>query len=197
MNVSLFRAPQKRVGWTSCYTAVLATVLFYSLLFTTALVHAQAGLTAFPTAGQDDKRQKIDRFQCHEMAVGGSGINPHRTTVETGYDYKRKPAPGRDGYFGQARVGEGGLAFDATGGAAVGAMGGAIIGGVGAGAGVGLVAGPLLGVVNRFRWDKELADYYRKTAAQRKDEKELIVIRTEKYRRIWATCMRGRNYEVQ
>ena len=32
---------------------------------------------------------------------------------------------------------------------------------------------------------------------ERKDEKELIVVRTEKYRRIWAGCMKGRKYEVR
>jgi hypothetical protein len=175
-------------------TAVFVLVGLW-LLANAPMLSAQAGLQAHALANQDQKQHETDRFQCHEWAVGQSGINPNRTTVQTGYDYKRPAAPDRDGYFGQAAVGEGGVVVDAAGGAVAGVAGGLIVGSGAAAAGV--VAGTLFGVVRRFSWDQEQANYRQQLAARQATEKDLIIARTEHYRRAWATCMQSRKYEVR
>ena len=39
-------------------------------------VRAQAGLFAYPSAGQPEAQQRQDRFECHEWAVGQTGFDP-------------------------------------------------------------------------------------------------------------------------
>ncbi|MGE0387154.1 MAG: hypothetical protein AB7Q97_20720 [Gammaproteobacteria bacterium] len=124
---------------------------------------AQAGLRAYPNAGQNQDQQAKDRFQCHEWAVQQSGFDP--TTADpvaqpppqqAYYPPPPPPPPQQQssggGFLGLGQGGlfkGGGMLGDAATGAGLGAAGGALAGNAGQGAAIGAIAGTVLGAISR------------------------------------------------
>lgn len=165
-------------------------------------VAAQAGLYAYPSAGQDEQRQRQDRLECHEWSVNQTGFNPNTAQVRSGGGQAHgAPPPSQSGFFGKRRAGEGGIVRDAAGGAALGALGGAIAGDAGEGAAIGAVAGTLFGTIRRSQRQQEQENYRQQQRAQqeqmRRQQEAEIARGTDAYRRAWAACMNARDYDVQ
>ena len=92
---------------------------------------AQAGLFAYPSAGQSEPLQRQDRFECHEWAVGQTGFDPNTAQAAAPQSGAyAAPPPAQSGFFGRRQAGQGGMVRDAAGGAALGAVAGTLFGGI-------------------------------------------------------------------
>jgi hypothetical protein len=165
------------------------------------LASGQAGLFAYPSAGQSDQTQRQDRFECHEWAVGQTGFDPMSAQAAAAPGPVAAAPPPQSGFFGRRRAGQGGMVRDAAGGAALGAIGGAIAGDAGEGAAIGAVTGTLFGGIRRRQRAQEQAAYQQhqqaQMAQQQAQQQAQIAAATDEYRRAWSACMRARKYDVQ
>ncbi len=180
----------------------MATSLLSMLLLSTA--SSQVDIYAYPKAGQSEKQQRRDKFECHEWAVQQTGFNPMRPESPSSPDYQA-PAPRSSGGF--LNLGDGGMFGsdsgmfgDAATGAALGAAGGAIAGDAGKGAAIGAIASTLFGGIERSsredgerRWrQRQQAEVQRRQRQQAHDRQK----QTANYKRAYSVCMRSRNYAV-
>jgi hypothetical protein len=192
------KEPLTPFGWRRCAGAAALV----AALGLPPCVFAQAGLYAYPTAGQGEQQQRQDRFECHEWSVNQTGFNPNtaQASAPSGGGYSAPP-PSQSGFFGKGQAGQGGVVRDSAGGATLGLIGGAIAGDAGKGAAIGAVSGALFGGIRRGQRNQERAQYEAHQRAQqeqiRRQQESQIARGTEEYRRAWSACMRARKYDVQ
>lgn len=164
-------------------------------------VHAQqAGVFAYPNAGQSVQQQQQDQLDCHDWAVGQTGFDPRQTPPPQSYAYQSPPSSSGRG-FGSGETGQGGVAGDAARGAATGAVLGAIAGNAGKGAAWGAVGGSVFGGMKRNsrqaeeeRWrQQQQYEAQQQLQAQQQQYQQAMA----HYQRAWGACMSARNYRVQ
>ena len=146
-----------------------------TFLLSTALALLGAGDLAaqdvyiYPTKNQSAEQMGRDKEECHDWAVGETGVDPVKMATEA-----------------QAKSGGGG----ALGGAAMGAARGAMSGEAGAGAMQGVGIGRLVHAIRARRQMEEQQETQAKEQQQRQ-------VQLQKYDRAFGACLTGRGYTVQ
>ncbi|MFQ5660961.1 MAG: glycine zipper family protein [Gammaproteobacteria bacterium] len=170
-------------------------VLILSLLFCIGGNAAAAtDLYIYPNNGQDQEKQRRDRYECHVWASQQSGFDP--STYQA-------PLPVRHTYPGRGhhpyRPGINPIT-GAAGGAALGAVGGAIGGDAGKGAAIGAGVGALAGAFHTLAYQARARDHeeYRRRQADRQVQQaeEIRQLRSD-YNRAISACLEGRGYTVK
>jgi len=209
------------------WRASVAAAALLAGLGASAGAMAQAGVYAYPLAGQDEQTQARDRFECHQWAVTQSGFDPTTAPpLPPQQQYAQQPPPPPPQQYQQPRrqsqgsvlgLGNGGMfqgggmLGDAATGAALGAAGGAIAGDAGEGAAIGAVAGTLFGALSRgSQQQQQPQPQYRDYAYERQQQQyqqqqqaaqdQAYMQRQEQvssYKRAYGACMNARNYTVQ
>lgn len=168
------------------------------LLMAHSLAVAQE-LYAYPTAGQSPDQQAQDDSACRQWATSRTGFDPNRPPPHAQGYYS--PPPQSSAYFGSGNVGQGGMVRDAAGGAALGALGGAIAGDAGEGAAIGAAAGALFGTMRRANRQQQQQQWQAQQQAQQQQQQQALnehyAQASGNYNRAYASCMSGRNYQVQ
>ncbi len=135
----------------------------------------------YPSQGQTQQQQEMDKFQCYSWAKETSGFDPMAPIQATA-----PPPPA------QAPVG--GVAKGGAGGAVVGLAAGSLAGEAGKGAAIGAAAGGLIGGMRRRE------QVQRQVVAQEQWADQQEAAYTQKrntYNRAFTACMEGRGYTVQ
>ena len=149
------------------------------------------GVFAYPTGGQDQQQQSLDRFECHEWSVQQSGFDP--TVPQQQQQMVQQTAPPAGTSSSAVR--------GAARGAALGAAGGAIAGDAGKGAAIGAGVGALGGGMRRRQQEQERAQWeaqqqqQQQQAQQQAQQQRAAGMNT--YTRAYSACMSARNYQVQ
>ena len=161
---------------------------------------AQAGVFAYPMAGQNQQQQSRDRFDCHGWAVQQTGYDPTRSQAAAAPPRPAyaPPPPQQRGIFG---LGQGGMFRDAAKGAALGAAGGAIAGDAGKGAAIGMLTTTLFGGIRRRNRQQQeqawRAQQQQQAMMQQQQYAQQNQALASNYRRAYSACMSARNYRVQ
>lgn len=135
---------------------------------------AGAEVFVYPKQGQSQEQFQRDQFECHSWAKQQTGFDPSQPAVAA----SPSTAPQTGGRVrGGAR------------GAAVGALGGAIAGDAGTGAAIGAGVGAVAGGVQQRRANEQAAAMNQQATAQQQAN-------LQRYDQAYATCMKGRNYQV-
>ena len=165
---------------------------------------AQGDVYAYPKAGQSEKQQKRDRFECHEWAVQETGFNPMSPESPSMPTYQAPPPRASGGFLNLGDGGmfgsDSGMLGDAATGAALGAAGGALAGDAGEGAAIGAIASTLFGEIERSsrkdeerRWRQQQQAEAQRRQQQQAQQRQM---QTSNYKRAYSVCMRSRNYAV-
>jgi hypothetical protein len=164
----------------------------------------QAGVYAYPGAGQSAEQQRRDYAECTRWATEQTGFDPARMPPPQMSSYSsRSGSSGSGGLFdyGSGEVGQGGMAGDAARGAATGAMLGAIAGNAGAGAAWGAAGGAIFGGMKRQNRQYEEEQWRRQQQAEAQQQLQVqqqqYQYALSAYQRAYAACMTSRNYRVQ
>lgn len=166
------------------------------------IVSPAQGVYAYPQAGQSQQQQQKDTSECHLWAVNQTGFDPYRASAPAAPSYSPPPpASGvRSGVFGRGSYGQGGGIADAGKGAAGGALIGAIAGDAGKGAAIGAASGLFIGGVRRSNAEAERQAWEQQQAQQQYQQQQAAAAQRaqqqQAYERAFATCMRGRKYQV-
>jgi hypothetical protein len=137
-----------------------------SLLGATDL--AAQDVYVYPTKNQSAEQMWRDKAECHDWAVGETGVDPAKIATEA-----------------QSKSGGGAL-----GGAAVGAARGAVSGEAGAGAMQGVGIGRL---VHAIRARRQMEEQQQAQAKEQQQQQAQL----QKYDRAFGACLTGRGYTVQ
>jgi hypothetical protein len=166
------------------------------------VVSPAQGVYAYPQAGQSQQQQQKDTSECHIWAVNQSGYDPSRPAPAPAPTYSSPPpsSGAQRGIFGRGSYGQGGGIADAGKGAAGGALIGAIAGDAGKGAAIGAVSGLFIGGVKRSNAEAERQQWEQQQAQQQAQQQQAAAAQNaqgrQQYERAFATCMRGRKYQV-
>ena len=170
---------------------------------------AQSGqVFAYPSAGQSQQQQDVDRYACHTWSVSQTGFDPTALPAPQAAPppgaYAPPPPPQQQasgGFLGLGNGGMfkgGGLLGDAATGAALGAAGGALAGDAGKGAAIGALASTVLGVASKSSGSSQPpppANYnaYQQQAQMQAQDRQR---RQGDYNAAFGACMKARNYTV-
>jgi hypothetical protein len=153
---------------------MLASRLIAAAFCVVVAAEAQAEVFVYPRQGQSQEQFQRDQFECHAWAKQQTGFDPSQPQVAAS-----PPTAPRSG----------GLVRGGARGAAVGAIGGAIAGDAGTGAAVGAGVGAAASGLRQRSANEQAAAMNQQAMAQQQAG-------LQRYDQAYATCMKGRNYQV-
>lgn len=164
---------------------VLIGILALAMLSAGSL--AQSQIYVYPAAGQSEKQQQRDRYECHHWAVKNTGFDPLYSKPVPEPKWVRVP---RNPHAGAT---EKGLLGGVLAGAAIGEID---ANNPGRGAAIGAVVGSLIGSVVEQQGARESREQARQQRQERKQDKREQAIARGNYRRALEACLEGRGYSV-